>query len=160
MIIRPVSNNDINTLWTIFKKIIDLGDTYIWNESTSKDDFKDLWLASDINTYVVDEGVRTVGSYILRPNHFGRGAHIANGSYIVDPACQGRGVGKLICRHSLTEAKRLGFKGIQFNMVVSTNEAAIKLWKSFGFKIIGTTPKGFNHKELGYVDAHIMYLEL
>ncbi|HNK86213.1 MAG TPA: N-acetyltransferase, partial [Flavobacteriales bacterium] len=79
---------------------------------------------------------------------------------MVDPNCHGRGIGKLLCEHSIQFAKEKGYIGIQFNIVVCTNEAAVRLWQKFGFTIIGTTPKGFRHKDLGLVDTYIMFKDL
>jgi ribosomal protein S18 acetylase RimI-like enzyme len=94
-------------------------------------------------------------------NQPGLGSHIANASYIiVNSAFHGKGIGKKLCNHSITKAKKAGYLGIQFNIVVSTNKVAIDLWKKTGFEIIGTTPKGFKHQQLGYVDTYIMYRKL
>jgi ribosomal protein S18 acetylase RimI-like enzyme len=95
--------------------------------------------------------------YKLGPNQVGRGAHVANASYMVSPAAQGVGVGRLLGEHSLAEARRQGYLAMQFNYVVSTNTAAVKLWKKLGFSIVGTLPKAFRHTRLGYVDAYVMY---
>jgi len=101
-----------------------------------------------------------LGTYYIKPNQPGRGSHVCNAGYIVSSEARGKGLGKELCLHSIEEAKKLGYKAMQFNIVVSTNEGAIKVWKKCGFKIIGTLPKVFNHKELGYVDAFVMFREL
>ena len=100
------------------------------------------------------------GTYIIKPNQIDLGSHIANCSYMVHPNAQGKGIGKLLCEHSITNAKQLGYQAIQFNLVISTNLGAIKLWEKYGFEIIGTIPKAFRHLKLGLVDAYIMYKEL
>ncbi len=112
-----------------------------------------------VYTAFCDEHI-VVGSYILQPNCPDLGSHIANASYMVDPGVQGQGVGRAMGKHSILRAKELGYLAMQLNMVVSTNQAALKLWQSLGFKIIGTVPKAFNHSKLGLVDVHIMYLKL
>ena len=104
--------------------------------------------------------IQFLGTYIIKPNQIDLGNHIANCSYMVNPNHQGRGIGKLLCEHSIEFAKQKKYLGIQFNIVVSTNINAIKLWKKFGFEIIGTTPKGFKHKGLGLVDTYIMFKDL
>jgi ribosomal protein S18 acetylase RimI-like enzyme len=76
---------------------------------------------------------------------------------MVSPKHQGKGIGKLLCEHSIAFAKEKKFMGMQFNIVISTNYNAVKLWKSLGFEIIGTTPKGFRHMKLGLVDTYIMF---
>jgi ribosomal protein S18 acetylase RimI-like enzyme len=95
--------------------------------------------------------------YKLGPNQVGRGDHVANASYMVSPAAQGVGVGRMLGEHSVAEARRQGFLAMQFNYVVSTNTGALKLWKKLGFCIVGTLPKAFRHQRLGYVDAYVMY---
>ncbi|MEW7277441.1 N-acetyltransferase [Aquimarina sp. 2201CG1-2-11] len=101
-----------------------------------------------------------LGTYIIKPNQIDLGNHIANCSYMVNPNAQGKGVGKKLCEHSLQIAKKRKFEGIQFNIVVSTNEGAVALWKKYGFQIIGTTPNGFRHSKLGLIDTYIMYKKL
>ncbi|WP_310555165.1 GNAT family N-acetyltransferase [Flavobacterium sp.] len=104
--------------------------------------------------------MKYLGTYIIKPNQIDLGDHVANCSYMVNPKFHGRGTGKLLCEHSIKFAKNKGFLGIQFNIVVSTNESAVKLWQRFGFDIIGTTPKAFRHQTLGLVDTYIMYKDL
>lgn len=113
-----------------------------------------------MNTFVAVEKDEILGTYIIKPNQIDLGSHIANCSYMVSPKDQGRGIGKLLCEHSINFAKEKGYLGIQFNIVVSTNTAAVKLWQQFGFEIIGTTPRGFRHKDLGFVDTYIMFKDL
>jgi ribosomal protein S18 acetylase RimI-like enzyme len=79
---------------------------------------------------------------------------------MVHAAARGKGIGGKLCEHSLGIAKEIGYKGMQFNIVVSTNTNAVELWKKFGFRIIGAIPGGFNHIRLGYVDAYIMFREI
>ena len=76
---------------------------------------------------------------------------------MVDPGAQGQGLGEAMGRHALEEAKRLGYRAMQFNFVVSTNERAVRLWKRLGFSIVGTLPEAFRHRSLGYVDAYVMF---
>lgn len=101
-----------------------------------------------------------LGTYIIKPNPIDLGNHIANCNYMVNPNAQGKGIGKKHCERPLQTAKENGFEGIQFNIVVSTNKIAVALWKNYGFTIIGTTPKGFRHAELGMVDTYMMYKNL
>ena len=108
-------------------------------------------------TYVACVGERIVGTYILKPNQLGLGSHVANASYMVASGARGQGIGRLMCEHSLEEARQAGFLAMQFNIVVSTNEAAVRLWKRCGFNVVGTLPQAFRHRELGLVDAYIMH---
>lgn len=157
MIIKLATLADLDSIWEIFRQIIATGDTYLFNPNMQKIDFQQYWFGSPIQTFVAEENGVIVGSYIIKPNQPDLGSHIANGSYIVSLDYQGRGIGKRLCEHSLQMAKSLGYMAMQFNMVVSTNEAAVHLWQKCGFQIIGTIPKGFRHQTLGFVDAFIMF---
>lgn len=151
---------DYDGIWEIFSRVIASGDTYVIHPETPKSALAKHWFADYMFTYVAVEDGVICGTYILKPNQIDLGSHIANGSYMVHPAFQGRGIGKLLGEHSLEEAKNLGFKAMQFNIVVSTNTYAVKLWKSIGFEILCTIPKAFNHQTKGYVDAFVMYQSL
>ena len=132
----------------------------MFSPNTSKSDMSDLWMADQMHTYVLESKGKILGTYFIKPNHPDLGSHIANAGYMVHPDYHGQGIGKLLCEHSMAEAEKHGFIAMQFNMVVSTNEGAIKLWQKCGFRIIGTIPKAFDHQSLGLVDAHIMYKDL
>ena len=160
MKIRLATNNDYNAVWDIFKRVIQSGDTYVFDPNTPKNNLAKHWFASYMHTFVLEQKGKITGTYIIKANQIDLGSHIANGSYMVHPNTQGKGIGKFLCEHSIKKATELGYQAMQFNIVVSTNKAAIRLWQNFGFKIIGTTPKGFNHTKLGLVDTLIMYREL
>ena len=160
LLIRKATEADIDEVWEIFSKVIETGDTYVFNPKTSKSELKKHWFAPYMNTFVIEDKGCIVGTYIIKPNQIGLGSHISNCSYMVRPNQQGKGIGKQLCVHSIEVAKQNNFKGIQFNIVVSTNKEAIGLWKKHGFKIIGTTPKGFKHQTLGFVDTYIMFKDL
>ncbi len=160
MEIRQATQNDNNAVWDIFKRVIQTGDTYVFDPNTNKEDLAKHWFATNMHTLVLEEKGIIIGTYIIKPNQIDLGSHIANGSYMVHPDFQRKGIGKLLCEHSLFRAKELGFLAMQFNVIVSTNKAAIKLWQKYDFKIIGTVPKGFKHLEFGLVDTLIMYREL
>ncbi len=153
--------NDFNEIWKIFINVISTGDTYVFDPKTPKESFQKYWFSDNIDTFVaVNENDEVLGTYIIKPNQIDLGNHIANCSYMVNPKYQGQGIGNFLCEHSIEFAKEKGYLGIQFNIVVSTNEVAVKLWQKNGFKIIGTTPKGFRHQTLGLVDTYIMYKDL
>jgi GNAT superfamily N-acetyltransferase len=158
---RADRKKDYNDIWKIFSTVIKTGDTYVFDPATSKSDLQKLWLSDVMDTFVAldDSGVM-IGTYFIKPNQIDLGNHIANCGYMVDPQYQGRGVGAFMCEHSITFAKEKGYEGIQFNIVVSTNTKAIRLWQKFGFEIIGTTPKAFRHAELGFIDSYIMFKSL
>jgi L-amino acid N-acyltransferase YncA len=160
MTIREAGSNDINGIWEIFEMVVTAGDTFAFAPDTSKEEMIKLWFAPAMRTYVAEENGQIIGSYFIKPNQPGLGHHIANCGYMVHPEVRGKGTGALMCAHSLVKAKEMGYKGMQYNLVVSTNTKAVELWERLGFKIIGAIPGGFNHKKLGYVDAYIMFREI
>lgn len=152
---------DYDKVWEIFSNVVSTGETYVFDPKTPKEDLSKHWFADYMNTFVaIDQNDEILGTYIIKPNQIDLGNHIANCSYMVNPKFQNLGIGKLLCEHSLKFAKDNGFLGMQFNIVVSTNESAVKLWQKFGFEIIGTTPRAFRHSNLGFVDTFIMYRNL
>ena len=152
---------DYDKVWDIFSNVIRTGDTYVFDPYTPKESLSRNWFADYMDTFVaIDSDGEILGTYIIKPNQIDLGNHIANCGYMVNPKYQGRGIGKLLCEHSIVFAKDKGYLGIQFNIVVSTNTIAVALWKKLGFEIIGTTPKGFRHKSLGFVDTYIMFKDL
>jgi GNAT superfamily N-acetyltransferase len=151
---------DFDKIWDIFSSVISTGDTYVFDPNTPKNSLNQHWFADYMHTFVAVEQNHILGTYIIKPNQIDLGNHIANCSYMVNPNYHGRGVGNLLCEHSVQFARENGFLAIQFNIVVSTNQRAVRLWQKFGFDIIGTTPKAFRHKTLGLVDTYIMYKEL
>lgn len=160
MTIRPATEADKDQIWQIFHDVIQTEDTYVFPADTPRADLDRHWFADYMTTFVAEEDGLVLGTYIIKPNQIGLGNHIANGSYMVSSDARGRGVGRALCEHSIEYARESGYRAIQFNIVVSTNEGAVRLWQRCGFEIIGTTPKAFRHPQLGYVDAHIMYREV
>lgn len=160
MHIREASDKDYDALWEIFSWVIQTGDTFVFSPQTPKEDLSKYWLAPSMRTYVLEDGHQILGSYFIKPNQVDLGSHVANCGYMVHPDARGKGIGGLLCEHSIQTAKQLGYLALQYNIVVSTNQAAVRLWKKHGFEIIGTIPKAFNHQSLGYVDAYVMFREL
>ncbi len=157
MRIRPADQSDFESIWRIFKAVIASEETYVFAADTPREDALAFWFAEGVRTYVAEDSERIAGMYRLAPNRRDLGDHVGNASFMVDPAHSGQGVGKAMGLHCLAEARRLGFMAMQFNFVVSTNEAAVALWKKLGFSIVGTLPKAFRHRTLGLVDAYVMY---
>jgi len=155
--IRKATEADFAAIWKIFSEVVSRGDTYAYSPASSPDEARSIWLTNNVTTYVASIDDDIVGTYILRANHPGLGSHVANAGYMVRDDAQGRGVGRAMCEHSLQEARAAGFRAMQFNLVVSTNTGAVKLWQQMGFEIVGTLPKAFQHRELGLVDAYVMY---
>jgi L-amino acid N-acyltransferase YncA len=158
--IRLAAEPDSDAIWNIFHEIVAAGDTYAFDPRMSREEALDYWFGADTHTYIAENDRRVVGTYILRANQAGPGAHVANAAFMVGQATRGLGVGRKMAEHSLTEARRLGFRAMQFNFVVSTNASAIHLWQQLGFKIVGTLPGAFRHPQAGYVDVYVMFRSL
>jgi L-amino acid N-acyltransferase YncA len=118
------------------------------------------WLSAEHEVFVAEEDGDIIGTYFLQANQKGGGAHVANCGYVTAIPATGRGAARTMCAHSLDRARARGFRAMQFNFVVCTNERAVRLWQSFEFEIVGRLPKAFLHPTLGYVDAFVMYREL
>ena len=160
MKIRAVTNADHDAIWKIFHEIVSAGDTYALDPKMSREEALAYWFRADTRTYVAEKNGRVVGTYILRPNQLGPGSHVANAAFMVASDAQGTGVGRAMAEHCLNEARRVGFRAMQFNYVISTNTPAIRLWQELGFEIVGTLPGAFRHPEKGYVDVYVMYRSL
>ena len=158
--IHAAAEADHDAIWDIFHAIVAAGDTYAFELEMSRQEGLAYWFRADTRTYVAENDGRVVGTYILKPNQAGAGSHVANAAFMVAPDTRGLRVGRRMGEHCLGEARRLGFRAIQFNFVVSTNEAAVRLWKRLGFNIVGTLPGAFRHPEKGYVDVYIMFRSL
>jgi L-amino acid N-acyltransferase YncA len=158
--IRPAIDADQDPVWQIFHEVVSAGDTYTFDPQMSREDALGYWFRSDTHTYVAENGGRIVGTYTLRANQPGAGAHVANAAFMVPSSARGQGVGRGMAEHCLSEARRLGFRAMQFNFVVSTNESAIHLWQQLGFEIVGTLPGAFRHPARGYVDVYVMFRSL
>ena len=157
MQIRRATEADLEAMWGIFRAVVMTGDTLPFSEATDKDDFRAQWFGAGQTSFVASVDSRVCGMYTLGANHPGRGSHVANATYAVSPAAQGKGVGRALVQHSLGQAAEAGYMAMQFNYVVSTNAVAVALYEKLGFAIVGTLPKAFRHRTLGLVDAHVMY---
>ena len=158
--IRSYRAEDWPQLWSILRTTIASGDTYAFPPDSTEEEIRQLWIEAPLATYVACCDEMVIGSYKIQPNQPGLGSHVCNCSYVVSPAARGRGVAASMCEHSQAEAVRLGFLAMQFNLVVVTNVDAVHLWKKLGFQIVGTLPNAFRHRQLGFVDAHVMYKKL
>ena len=155
--IRRATQADFEAIWSIFQAVIATGDTYLFSPDASRQDTQDYWFGAGITSFVAVEGERILGAYRLLANQRDLGSHVANASFMVSATARGKGIGKALGRHCLVEARRAGFRAMQFNFVVCTNTGAVALWKDLGFVIVGTLPEAFRHQRLGYVDAYVMY---
>ena len=158
--IRKAVPADREAIWEIIRQVIATGDTYVFDPASSKEKMLSYWCDPGKYTYVALVNDNVVGSFVLRDNQPDLGAHIANGAYMTLPSAAGKGVGRAMGVFSIEEAKRLGYRAMQFNIVIKSNERAVKLWQSLGFTIIGEIPEAFNHMINGFTNAYIMYRKL
>jgi L-amino acid N-acyltransferase YncA len=158
--IREADNQDADAIWQIFRAVVAGGDTYVFAPDTPREEALAYWFNPTTRTYVAAIASRVVGTYILRPNRPGLGSHVANAAFMVSPDARGLGVGRAMGEHCLAEATGLGYRAMQFNFVVSTNESAVHLWEQLGFRIVGTLPGAFRHCSQGFVDAYVMFRSL
>jgi ribosomal protein S18 acetylase RimI-like enzyme len=156
MLIRPAAGGDDAAIWRVLAPTIRAGETYPLPRDMSEADALRYWRSPQHEVYVAEDGGRIHATYYLRANQQGGGAHVANCGYMVDPAQSGRGIARAMCAHSLERAKARGFRAMQFNFVVSSNERAVRLWQSVGFAVVGRLPQAFDHPRLGPVDALVM----
>jgi len=157
MKIRPAAKADRDAIWEIFREVIAAGETYPLERNISRRDAMAYWFQPGACVWVAEKEGQIVGSYSLHPNQRGGGAHVANAAFIVASEARGQGIGRALGEHCLSEARRLGYRAMQFNFVISTNQAAVKLWQDLGMKIVATLPGAFQHPEKGYVDVYVMY---
>jgi L-amino acid N-acyltransferase YncA len=158
--IRPAVEQDRDAIWNIFHEVVAAGDTYAFDPQMSREDALAYWFREGTHTHVAEQDRHVVGTYILKVNQGGAGSHVANAAFMVALNARGQGIGCGMGEHCLSEARRLGFRAMQFNFVVSTNESALRLWYQLGFKIVGTLPGAFRHPERGYVDVYVMFRSL
>jgi GNAT superfamily N-acetyltransferase len=158
--IRSAVEQDRDAIWNIFHEVVAAGDTYAFDPQMSHEDALAYWFRADTHAYIAEQDRHLVGTYILRPNQPGTGSHVANAAFMVALNARGQGIGRGMGEHCLSEARRIGFRAMQFNFVVSTNEPAIHLWHQLGFKIVGTLPGAFRHPQRGYVDVHVIFRSL
>ncbi len=158
--IRKYREEDKDQIWEIIKNVISQADSFTYVPDTTREFALDDWCHPEKATYVAISGDEIIGTYYLKANQFGLGSHIANGGYMVSPDARSKGVGRLMGEHSLETAKQMGFRAMQFNIVVKSNVMAVNLWNSLGFEIIGEIPEAYRGKHDGFTDAYIMYKKL
>src|SRR6202048_195662 len=168
--IRPATAAERDAICKIFHEVIAPGDTYVFAPETSREDALAYWFQTGNHSYVAEQDrsafaalrrdKHVVGTYILKANRPDFGSHVANASFMVAAAARGQGVGRAMGEHCLSEARRIGFRAMPFNFVVSTHESAVRFWKHLGFETVGTLPGAFRHPKKGYVDVYVMFRSL
>jgi len=161
MNIRPALTSDHDDVWSLVKPVLRAGETYPLPRDISREDGLAYWFAKDKTVFIAeDHDKNLIGLYYIKPNNQGGGDHICNCGYVTKKTQRGKGIAQKLCLHSLDYAKKSGYRGMQYNLVVSTNKAAVYLWKKMGFKIVGTLPGVFHHPGIGDVDAYVMFQAL
>ena len=159
--IRSYQPSDWPAIWSMLQSTFTAGDTYAYAPASTESYIHNAWIEYPQATFVAtDEAGNILGTYFIKPNQTGLGDHVCNCGYVVAVAAQGQGVAAAMCEQSQLEAVRLGFLAMQFNLVVSTNDRAVRLWKRLGFAVVGTLPGAFRHQKLGQVDALVMFKTL
>jgi RimJ/RimL family protein N-acetyltransferase len=159
--IRAAVDGDWPQIWQVLEPVFRAGETYPQDPAISAEEARSGWMELPDATYVaLDEQGRVVGTYYIKANQQGLGAHVCNCGYAVHSQARGQGIAARMCEHSQQEALRMGFRAMQFNLVVSTNETAVRLWSRMGFQKVGVLTGAFRHARHGYVDAFVMYKTL
>lgn len=157
MHIREAGPEDFDAIWPIIRAVVSAGDTYAYPRDLTQDQARAVWMDAPRMTYVAEVEGQVQGTYYLKSNQAGPGDHVCNCGYMVLAAARGRGLARAMCEHSQGVARALGYQAMQFNLVVSTNEGAVRLWQALGFEIVGRLPRAFRHPAQGLVDALVMY---
>jgi L-amino acid N-acyltransferase YncA len=160
MLIRKAEATDAHAIAAILLPTIQAGTTYALDPNMSEAEALAYWMGPDKETFVAEDEGRVIATYYMRPNQSGGGSHVCNCGYMTDAAAAGRGIARQMCDHSLGHARLRGYRAMQFNFVVSTNERAVKLWQHMGFDLVGRLPGAFDHPTMGYVDALVMFQSL
>ncbi len=159
--IRPFAEADWAGTWHIIEPVFRRGETYAFSPEISEEEAYKVWVEIPSATFVaVDEENQILGTYYIKPNQPSLGAHVCNCGYIVAETARNKGIASRMCKHSQDEALSRNFRAMQYNLVVSANTDAVRLWKKLGFEVIGTLPKAFRHPRLGFIDALVMYKQL
>lgn len=160
MEIRLATPADANGIWALLRPVFRAGETYAIDPEVSREDALVYWMDLPAATYVVEQAGAIVGTYYIKTNQQGGGAHVCNCGYIVGEAARGQGLAAKMCVASQDQARALGYRAMQFNFVLASNVGAMRLWHKLGYQTVGLIPRAFNHPSLGLVDAHVMYLWL
>lgn len=158
MRIREYVETDWPGVWPIFSEVVRACETYAYDPDSTPEQAHGIWVEKPPGrTVVAVEDGELLGTAKMGPNRPGPGSHVATASFLVASAARGRGVGRALGQYAVDWARAQGYAAMQFNAVVETNEAAVHLWRSLGFEVVGTVPEAFEHPRLGRVGLHVMY---
>lgn len=158
--LRLFHPNDEEELYQIFREVVESGSQFPYECSSTKE-FRQQFFAPHGKVYVCHTlAGEVVGGFFLKANFSGRSSHIANAAYMIHSTYRGKGVGSLLIKASLHLAKDLGFQAMQFNMVLSQNRLAVKLYQKLGFNIVGTLPEAVRNPDGSYQDGYVLHRKL
>lgn len=160
MIIRRATSEDWPAIWAMLEPVFRAGETYAVARDITEDTARTIWMETPAETFVAVTNNDVFGTYYIKTNYQGGAAHICNCGYVAAHRAQGRGVARALCEHSQDVARDLGYRAMQFNLVLASNVRAVALWERLGFAIAGALPDAFDHPNLGMVDAHVMWKAL
>jgi GNAT superfamily N-acetyltransferase len=160
MRIRPATALDEGAIWEILELVIREGEHFAFRRDLASTELTGLWDGPGREVFVAEEGEEIVGTFYIRANQAGGGGHVANGGYATARDRRGKGVARAMCLYSLELARERGFRAMQFNFAVSSNERAVALWRSLGFDVVGTVPKAFERPDGSEVDVFVMHRSL
>jgi len=158
--IRSMQDDDWSEIWAVLEPTFRRGETYAFRQDITQNEAYHYWVELPAATFVAQDGGPVLGTYYIKPNQPGAGSHVCNCGYVVAEAARGQGIASAMCQHSQEQARALGFRAMQYNLVVASNTGAVQLWQRHGFEIVGTLPGAFKHPQLGYVDAYVMFRRL
>jgi GNAT superfamily N-acetyltransferase len=159
--IRAATAEDWPAIWPIFRAVVREGETYTYPPDVTSEQAQALWLEPPPSrTVIARDGDAVLATAKMGPNKPGHGNHVGTAGFMVAPDARGRGVARALAAYVVDWHRAQGYRGIQFNAVVETNTAAVRLWESLGFEIVGTVPGAFRSPTHGYVGLHVMYLDL
>lgn len=159
--ITAYSGDVLKPVLEIWNSVVADGNAFPQTESLTEQT-GDAFFREQSYTGVAQDAVQgqVLGVYILHPNNVGRCGHICNASYAVFRGARGQGIGEALVRHCMAKAKELGFRILQFNAVVRSNESALRLYHKLGFTQLGVIPGGFRLDDGCYEDIIPHYIEL
>lgn len=160
MKIRPATQSDWPAIWSMLEPVFRAGETYAVSRTISADAAHAMWMDAPAATFVAEVEDQITGTFFIKTNAAGGGAHVCNCGYVVAEAAQGQGIARAMCEHSQSQARDLGYKAMQFNMVLATNKGAVALWSKLGFETVGTLPHAFDHPTAGLTDGYVMFKTL